>query len=64
MSTPPSTETPAQALARQIMERLVAKRLISADEATKLQPKLAEGKLSAEDWRLAVELVREQEATP
>ena len=66
MTTNPSDapETPAQLLARQIVERLVAEGLLSAREAAKLQPKLAEGKLQAEDWRLSIELSDEKENNP
>ena len=58
-----TTETPSQVLARQIVERLVAERLISAKAGESLLPKLAEGKLRAEDWRLPIELGGEKENT-
>lgn len=64
MSTLPSTETPAQTLARQIVERLVKEGLITAAAGAKLLPKLAAGKLSAEDWRLPIELGMEREVEP
>ena len=56
MSTSDHVETPAQALARQIVERLVEEQLISPQAARELQPKLAMGKLRAEDWQLPIEL--------
>ncbi len=56
MSTADHLETPSQALARQILERLVEERLISPQAARELQPKLATGKLRAEDWKLPIEL--------
>ena len=56
MSTQTTIDTPAQQLAQQIVERLVAARLMSAAEAAKLQPKLADGTLHPEDWQLAIEL--------
>jgi hypothetical protein len=64
MNTSPSAETPTQTLARQIVERLVKEGLITASAGAKLQPKLAAGKLSAEDWRLAIELGMEREVEP
>lgn len=56
MSASEHAETPAQALARRIVERLVKEQLLSADDANAIQPKLAEGKLRGEDWRLPIEL--------
>ena len=56
MTTPNAPETPSQLLARQIVERLIKEGLIGAKEAGALQPKLAEGKLRGEDWRLPIEL--------
>lgn len=55
-------DTPSQVLATKITERLVREGLITADAAKKLQPKLAEGKLRAEDWRLPIELAEKKEA--
>ena len=57
-------DTPSQALAAKITERLLAEGLITADAAKKIQPKLAEGKLRAEDWRLPIELAGKKEAKP
>jgi hypothetical protein len=57
-------DTPSQALAAKIIERLVREGLIAADAAKRIQPKLAEGKLRAEDWRLPIELVKKKEAKP
>ncbi len=62
MSKSDIVETPSQALARQIVERLVKERLISTEVAAKLQQQLADGKLRAEDWRLPIELGPEREA--
>lgn len=62
MSESDIVETPSQALARQIVERLVKERIISAAAAVKLQQQLADGKLRAEDWRLPIELGPEREA--
>ena len=57
-------DTPSQALAAKISERLVREGLITADAAKRIQPKLAEGKLRPEDWRLPIELAEKKEAKP
>jgi hypothetical protein len=56
--------TPSQTLAARIIDRFIAEGLVTATTAKKLQPLLADGKLSAEDWRLPIELAREKEAKP
>lgn len=55
-------DTPSEALAVKIIERLVREGLVTAEAAKKMQPKLAEGKLRAEDWRLPIELAEKKEA--
>ncbi|MDQ2997872.1 MAG: hypothetical protein M3R61_12565 [Chloroflexota bacterium] len=62
MTTSDQLETPSQKLARQIVERLVGEKLISAEAANTLQPKLADGTLRAEDWKLPIELRADKEA--
>ncbi|HVM50025.1 MAG TPA: hypothetical protein VMU04_18500 [Candidatus Acidoferrum sp.] len=57
-------DTPSETLAAKIMERLVRENLITAEVAKRLHPKLAEGKLAPEDWRLAIELADRKEASP
>ncbi len=57
-------DTPSQALAAKITERLVREGLVTAEAAKKIQPKLADGKLRAEDWRLPIELAEKKEARP
>jgi hypothetical protein len=42
-------------LAAIIIERLVRERLLSKPEARKILRKLAEGSLTAEDWRAALQ---------
>ena len=49
-------EKPSTQLAAKVLDRLLKEKLIRADDRAKLLPKLAEGKLNGEDWRLAVEL--------
>ncbi|MDO8541191.1 MAG: hypothetical protein Q7S40_12200 [Opitutaceae bacterium] len=55
-------DTPSQALAAKITDRLVREGLITVAAAKKIQTQLAEGKLRAEDWRLPVELAERKEA--
>lgn len=53
--------TPSQDLAKIIIEKLIAEKLLLAEDEKRLLPKLAEGKLRAEDWRLAVEKAADKE---
>ncbi len=48
-------KTPSQELAEKILARLIAEKLILNQDVKQLLPKLAEGKLNAADWRLALE---------
>ncbi len=57
-------DTPSEALAAKITERLVREGLITAEAAKRLRPKLVEGTLQPEDWRLAIELADKKEAKP
>jgi hypothetical protein len=57
-------DTPSQALAAKITERLIREGLIAADAAKRMQPKLSEGELRAEDWRLPIELAKKKTAQP
>ena len=56
--------TPSEQLAEKILERLIREKLLTKPESKKLQPKLAEGKLRSEDWKLAVELSLPQQPKP
>ena len=49
-------DTPSQKLAKKIVDRLVREKLVTQQDADKIFPKLADGKLQAEDWRLPLEL--------
>ena len=49
------TITASEQLAGKIIQRLIDEELLSADDGKKLVPKMATGKVRAEDWRLAVE---------
>jgi hypothetical protein len=57
-------DTPSQALAAKITERLLREELITAVAAKKIQPKLSDGKLQVEDWRLLIELAEKKEPKP
>ena len=48
--------TPSETLAKKITDRLVAECLIAEGSAKKMCLNLANGSLSSEDWRLAIEL--------
>ncbi len=56
--------TPSEKLAERIIERLIHEKLLTKQEGKKILPKLAEGKLRAEDWRLPIELSAPKEAKP
>lgn len=57
-------DTPSQKLAAKIVERLVTEMLLDAEAGKKLLPKLADGKLRAEDWRLPIEISHQKESKP
>lgn len=57
-------DTPSQILAGKIIERLVQEKLLAAQDGKKLLPKLAEGKLRAEDWRLPLEMAEAKGSKP
>jgi hypothetical protein len=48
-------DTPSHKLATKIIDRLVSEKLLDTEVSKKLLPKLAAGKLRAEDWRLPIE---------
>lgn len=50
-----STVTASEQLAGKIIQRLIDEKLLSANDGNKLVPKMAAGKVRAEDWRMAVE---------
>lgn len=54
-------KSPSLQLADKILDRLVKEHLLSEEDKAKLRTKLAEGKLRAEDWRLALELAQSRE---
>lgn len=55
-------ETPADRLARRIVDQLVGRGLLTASDGEHLMPNLASGKLRREDWRLAVEKAQPRES--
>lgn len=54
--------TPSQELAKKILARLTAEKLVTDDDAKKLATKMADGKLRPEDWKLAIEKAAEKGA--
>lgn len=48
-------DSPSQDLAQRIVDKLVAENLVLAADAKAAQSKIADGRMSAEDWRLVVE---------
>lgn len=54
-------ETASEKLATQILDRLIELKILAPGDRDKLFSKLAEGKLKAEDWRLAIELAPDKE---
>ncbi len=53
-------ESPSQQLAKKIMSRLVTEKLLLVADEAKLISKLAEGTLTAADWRLGLENAAEK----
>ena len=56
--------SPSQRLADRILKKLLHEKLLSEPEAKKLLPKLADGKLRSQDWRLAIELSTPRKTKP
>ena len=54
-------DTPSGQLAAKIMDRLIEEKLLTPEDRKKLLTKLGDGKVSQEDWRLAVELAQAKE---
>lgn len=53
--------TPTEQVASQIVKRLIEAKLLRAGDESKVFPKLADGTMNAEDWRLAIELAEAKE---
>ena len=56
--------TPSEKLAEKIVERLIQEKLLTKQEGKKILPKMAEGTLRPEDWRLPIELSAPKETKP
>jgi hypothetical protein len=56
--------SPSERLAERILNKLVQQKLLSKQEAKKLLPKVAEGRVRAEDWKLAVDISTAPKAKP
>jgi hypothetical protein len=55
--------TPSDQLASLIVERLIAERLVSSADAPHLAARIADGKIQADEWRLAIERASPRSAT-
>lgn len=53
--------TPSEQVASQIVKRLIEAKLLRAADESKVFPKLADGTMNAQDWRLAIELAGAKE---
>lgn len=60
MDTTDQSETPAETLAKRIVERLIAEKLIGAQATRDIPPKLAAGTLTGEDWQLLIDVGSEK----
>lgn len=56
-------KTPSETLAEKIVEILSDKKLVLVGDVQKIALNLANGKLKAEDWRMAIEKAIDKEAT-
>ena len=54
-------DKPSDTLSKRIIDRLVKEGLFTEAAAKKAQTAIATGKMSAEDWRLPIELANEKE---
>lgn len=52
--------TPSERLAATVVARLVTEGLLTDEDARTIQPRLAEGTLRPEDWRLPIEVAGEK----
>ena len=55
MSKSEKTLIPSQELTQRIISRLIKKNLLSKEEASKIESKVAEGKMQLSDWKLTFE---------
>jgi len=56
MSESEKTQTPSQILAQRITRRLVDKGLLSNELGSKIESKIAQGKMQSSDWKLTFEM--------
>lgn len=56
-----NTKTPSEQLACKIFDVLVERKLMLSGDKSKLVDRLANGKLRAEDWRVAIEKAIDKE---
>lgn len=53
--------TPSEQVVSRIVKRLIDAKLLRAGDEPKVFPKLADGTMNGQDWRLAVELAGAKE---
>lgn len=49
------TVSPSQVLAERVVQRLLAEGLLATGDGARVQARLTDGALTAEDWRVALE---------
>ena len=49
-------DKPSQKLSQKIIERLIQEKLLTQQQGKQILPKIEEGKIRTEDWKLAIEL--------
>lgn len=53
-------ENPSQKLALQILNKLIDEGILSESDRVQFSTKLAEGTITSDDWRLAIELTMDK----
>ena len=61
MSEDTSLKSPSELLAERIASALVDQKLLLVEDAKRIRPYLASGKMKAEDWRLLAEKALDKE---
>lgn len=57
-------ESPSNELAQRIVKRLIEEEILTPERGYKIQGDLAEGFLEAEDWKLEIELSKQELEEP
>lgn len=53
-------ESPSRELAQRIVKRLIEEEILTPERGDKIQGDLSEGSLKAEDWKLEIELSKQE----